>query len=145
VENKGDSAINLMSYLRTESINCLIELQYAVTVTPSSTVHAFMIGNEMDDQYYSFGTDGGFIAIGYSQEEAETSLMNWTGCGKLNQSNAAMNKFSVLFLDGRCYYYVNNSLVYEGKNIPFIPATIFFQVSGKQKMELDYVRVYSLK
>jgi hypothetical protein len=143
VENKTDKAIFVESNLRTLP-DCLIEFEYAMTVEQDPSVHAFFIENEMCDQYYTLSIDKGSIELSYSSDETEAQLMDWKPCGKLNQANGAMNKFSVLVHQGRFYYYVNSGLVYQGIAMAFLPARISFQVSGKQKIELDYVRVYSL-
>ena len=143
VENKASDGIELHSYLKGLPGNFLIELQYAATVPMGSTTHGFYLGNEMTDEYEGLSLDEGSVEVSHSKGETVTILMDWKGTGQLNQNNGAMNKFSFLVLNDSCYYFINNCMIYKGNIVPF-PEHLILAVSGNQKLELDYVRVYSL-
>jgi hypothetical protein len=144
VENKTSDDINLFTYLKEEPENYLIEMEYAITVSAFSSLHAFFLGDSENEEYQGLGVDKGFISVLHNIGETQTTLMDWKGFGSLRQDNGAMNKFSVMVLNGTCYYYINNYLIYQGKKMKSFDSLIF-QISGKQKIELDYLRFYCLK
>jgi hypothetical protein len=83
---------------------------------------------------------GSFYIIRYNNSQ-EIIKQDWISSGAINRKDQVANTIVILKKSNKFYYYINNKLVHECKFDPMAFKNIGFLSVGKQKLEMDFIRV----
>ena len=102
-------------------------------------------GRKDNDNEYEFEISGdGHFRIDKNENGIHTKIKPWTKSSAINTGNNSYNKLSLIKKSSNLEYYINDQLVFTGNFQRFFGNNIGFTISEKQKIAIDYLKVYSL-